>query len=134
MIQLTTDEMLIEMAAIFKERNTQYGNNYDMVGEVLAALFPHGIVLKTKDDFIKFHFLDWVVGKLTRFVKSGLTHVDSAQDGGVYFAMLADLVTKLKEREDDKRGNSDDLSRSYAGTTSSQALSGHPVSEGDWNR
>ena len=99
-IQLTTDDMLREMANIFRERNTKYGSNYNKVAAMMTALFPNGITLQTHEDFIRFHFLDWTVGKLTRFVNTNMTDVDSAKDGGVYLAMLADLTIKLQKKEE----------------------------------
>lgn len=79
---------LEQMLATFQERNRQYGENYLTLGKVMVALFPDGITLKTEEDFIRFHFMDWMMGKMTRFVCTGMTHVDSIHDASVYGAML----------------------------------------------
>lgn len=108
-IQLETDKVLQTMADTFRDRNKKYGNNYSAVGDILATLFPEGITLKTPEDFCRFHFMDWMVGKLTRFSRTGMTDVDSVHDLAVYSAMMEDLITQLKEdeepeAEDDKQG------------------------------
>lgn len=79
---------LEQMLATFKERNLLYGENYLALGRTMVAMFPDGIVLKTEEDFIKFHFLDWMLGKLTRYARNGCTHEDSILDASVYGAML----------------------------------------------
>jgi len=98
-IQLEADKILEKMAETFRERNKIYGSNYNAVGEVMVALFPNGITLKTKEDFIKFHFMDWKVGKMTRFARTGMTHLDSIHDEAVYSAMLEDFIIKTNGKE-----------------------------------
>lgn len=88
-------EMLAEMAATFKERSATYHSNYLIVGEMLAALYPDGITLKTPDDFIRFHFVDWTIGKLSRWANTGMAHEDSIKDAAVYTTMLASLVKEM---------------------------------------
>jgi hypothetical protein len=89
--------MLEDMLITFKERNTTYNDNYLIVGQVMAALYPDGITLKTPEDFIRYHFVDWMVGKLSRWVRTGMTHDDSIKDAAVYATMLA-AWGKLHER------------------------------------
>ena len=101
-IQLEADKILEEMAETFRERNKLYGSNYNAVGEVLIALFPDGVTLKTKEDFIKWHFMDWKVGKLTRFARTKMTHIDSLHDDAVYTAMLEDFILRTTEEENDE--------------------------------
>ncbi len=81
--------LLEDMIATFKERNTTYRDNYLIVGKMLAALYPDGITLKTPDDFIRYHFVDWLIGKLSRWANTGMAHDDSIKDAAVYAAMLA---------------------------------------------
>jgi hypothetical protein len=85
----TVPAMLEEMAATFKERNTTYRDNYLIVGQMLAALYPDGITLKTPEDFIRFHLVDWTIGKLSRWANTGMDHEDSIKDAAVYTTMLA---------------------------------------------
>jgi hypothetical protein len=95
------DETLItfnSMMEMFKERNKTYSENYRKVGTIMAILFPDGISLEGPDDFVRFHFLDWIVGKLTRYAASELTHEDSMFDLAVYAAMLA-TFTRIKNNE-----------------------------------
>ena len=42
--------ILVEMGETFRERNKVYGDNYKRVGEVMNALFPDGVELKTVED------------------------------------------------------------------------------------
>jgi hypothetical protein len=97
-MKLRADLILDEMANTFRERNVMYGDNWEKVANVLSALFPQGITLTTPEDFARFHFLDWTVGKFTRFVNTGMTHAESVHDGAVYMAMLEALL-KLQEQE-----------------------------------
>lgn len=78
-----------EMRATLLERGATYGDNYNMMGVVMKALYPDGITLKTEDDFIRWHWVDWTVGKLTRWVKTGMNHEDSIKDAAVYVTFLA---------------------------------------------
>lgn len=98
-IQLESDKILNAMAETFKERNAEYGSNYNAVGEIMVSLFPKGILLKTSEDFVKFHFIDWIVGKLTRFGRTDMKHIDSLHDMAVYAAMLEDLIIQLEKEE-----------------------------------
>ena len=100
-IQLEADKILEKMAETFRERNKLYGSNYNAVGEVLIALFPEGVTLKTKEDFIRWHFMDWKVGKLTRFARTKMTHTDSLHDDAVYTAMLEDFILRTAKGGDE---------------------------------
>lgn len=96
-IKLQTDKRLEMMAITFRQRNSMYKDNYNNLGAVMTALFPDGIILKDEHDFIIYHWLDWSVGKLTRFVNSGMKDEDSIHDCAVYMAMIADYITQLRE-------------------------------------
>lgn len=96
---ITGDQILEEMARTYKQRNEMYGENFVTMGPVMKALFPNGIELKTQQDFIVFHLLDWLVGKLTRFVNSGLVHIDSIHDLAVYAAMIEMMLQRDMDRE-----------------------------------
>jgi hypothetical protein len=81
-------------AATFRERNAVYKDNKDNVGQVLKALFPNGIHLATVEDFTKWHLFELAIVKMTRFANSGLTHVDSIHDQGIYTFMVESEVIK----------------------------------------
>lgn len=85
-------DLMAAMARTFKERNAVYGNNAEVVGRVMAALFPNGVKLKTPKDFELWHLLELVIVKLTRFTQSELTHEDSIHDLAIYAAMVELLV------------------------------------------
>lgn len=85
-------DILQQAAETFRERNAVYGDNYKNVGNVLFALFPHGIALQTAEDFNRWHLFELLVVKLTRFANTGLTHTDSVHDAAVYAAMLESLL------------------------------------------
>jgi hypothetical protein len=93
-IKLRTDKILEAMAETFRERNAKYGDNYQKVGKVMAVLFPDGMTLKTEADFIRWHFFDWAIGKLTRFVSADMKHQDSIHDCAVYLAMIEDYISQ----------------------------------------
>jgi len=87
-------DILADMAQTFRERNKVYGDNYKRVGDVMVALFPEGVQLKTQEDFNTWHLFELMIVKLTRFANSGLTHVDSIHDCAVYAAMVQSLIEK----------------------------------------
>ena len=84
--------ILDDMSDTFRERNKVYGDNYKMVGEAMVALFPNGVVLRTAEDFNRWHLFELKIVKLTRFAVSGLTHKDSIHDDAVYAAMVESLI------------------------------------------
>lgn len=90
------DEILINMGDTFRGRNEIYKDNYITIGDALVKFFPDGIILKTESDFRKFNIVNTIVGKLQRFVNSGLNHVDSIHDIGVYAAILESLINEQK--------------------------------------
>lgn len=81
-------------AATFAERNAVYGDNFEMVGRVMKAMFPHGVTLVTMEDFLVWHTFELSVVKLSRLAASGLTHKDSVQDLMVYSGILQHLMNK----------------------------------------
>lgn len=94
----TADEILTEMASTFKERNAVYGDNYKMVGKLMAVLFPHGVpptVLHSD----QFHLFELKLVKLSRFAISNLQHQDSIHDDGVYSAMIESIIINQQEQQ-----------------------------------
>lgn len=87
-------DVLFSMGHTFKERNAVYGNNAEVTGRVLAALFPNGVVLKTPGDYEIWHLFELIIVKLTRFTNSGLKHEDSIHDMAAYCAMVELLIGK----------------------------------------
>jgi len=85
--------ILEQAAATYKERNAVYKDANKRVAATLVALFPDGVVLKTYDDFLRWHNFELIVVKLGRFATSGLTHKDSLRDSIVYNAMLESFIT-----------------------------------------
>lgn len=90
---MPVDKFIEDAAALFKERNTVYGSNWERFGKVLKELLPSGMKLETEKDFARASTLFHVVNKLTRycinFEKGG--HKDSAIDSIVYWAILQEL-------------------------------------------
>lgn len=104
-MKLRADEVLIQMAETFRSRNSEYGDNWITVGKVFVALFPEGLELKTDTDWIAFHWLSWIVGKLTRFTNSNMQSLDSLHDIVVYGAMLESFLRskQLERKTDDNK-------------------------------
>lgn len=86
----TAADILDNMAATFRERNAVYGDNYKMVGRMMAVLFPNGVPpeLLHSDQF---HLFELILVKVSRYAISGLQHVDSIHDAGVYCAMCESI-------------------------------------------
>ena len=81
------------MAATYRERNALYKDNYKRFGDLMMALFPEGLTVKTRDEWNRICIFMMISSKLTRyaanFEKGG--HEDSIHDAGVYSAMLEEL-------------------------------------------
>jgi hypothetical protein len=90
----TAADVLTDAAAIFRERNANYKDNAVLVGNVMKALFPNGVVIHSAADHHLYHLFELMIVKLTRFVKSDLKHKDSIHDLAVYAAMLEPLLEK----------------------------------------
>lgn len=88
----TAADILAKMGDTYRQRNEVYGDNYLVVGKVMEILFPEGVLLKTADQFNKWHLFELMIVKLTRFTNSELTHVDSIEDLAVYAAMVQSLM------------------------------------------
>lgn len=84
----TVGNALRAMAATFESKNAQYGSNGLKVGDVMKALFPNGLTANSAADHRMHHLFNLVIVKLTRFVNSGMKHVDSIHDAAVYCAMV----------------------------------------------
>lgn len=87
-------DILAEMADTYRDRNKVYGDNYKRVGDVMMALFPNGVELKTQEAFNIWHLFELMIVKVTRFANTGLSHVDSIHDCAVYAAMVESLLKK----------------------------------------
>lgn len=101
MSTITPDQMLRDAAATFEERGKIYGDNWLRIGPMLAALFPQGVMLRSPEDFNRFHLFMLKCVKLTRY---GVTwdqggHLDSIHDDVVYSAMLECLDRRIEETE-----------------------------------
>ena len=87
------DEILREMADLYKIKDETYGSTYHQIGEVLMLIFPDGVELRTVKDINRFHTLTMVLLKFLRYTNnfSGGGHPDSMRDMTVYCAMLEEL-------------------------------------------
>lgn len=95
----TAADILDEMAATFRERNAVYGDNYKMVGKMMAVLFPNGAPPELLHND-QFHLFELILVKLSRYAISGLQHQDSIRDMGVYCAMCESiLINQQQERK-----------------------------------
>ena len=90
MIRTATQNMK-EALKTYSERNLTYGDTYKNHGNVMKALYPKGITLRTVDEFNRFGVLNMIVSKLTRLTLGDDLHTDSAHDMGVYSFMLEEL-------------------------------------------
>lgn len=94
-------DLLSQAADTFRARAKVYGMNYLRVGNVMAALFPEGVTLKTPEDHVRFELLEAQVIKLCRYAnnwnKGG--HFDSSIDDAVYGVMLAAVDEAIAKTE-----------------------------------
>lgn len=89
--------ILQSAAETFLERGKVYGSSYkDYNGNLLMALFPNGIELKTRHDFNRFACVSTILAKLGRYCNNWHNggHVDSAHDIINFAAMLEELTSE----------------------------------------
>lgn len=92
-------DILREAAQTFDERNAVYGDNYLLVGQIMAAHFPNGLTVNTVDDWNRLHIFILGVVKDTRYAnnwKGG--HQDSLRDATVYRSMLEMIDEEIGNR------------------------------------
>ena len=88
------------LADLFAERNAVYKDNFRMVGKLLEAMFPSGIMLLTEEHYNKFHLFMLAIVKLSRYVINyDEGHKDSLDDMIVYLSMVAALDKEREELE-----------------------------------
>jgi hypothetical protein len=83
-------ELLANLGQLYRERNPTYGDNYRHAGKVLRGMFPTGIMLRTEEEFNRFHLVVMMLSKISRYSRCVRTggHADSLDDLSVY-AMMA---------------------------------------------
>lgn len=95
---VTAASILDEMAKTFRERNVVYGDNYKMVGKIMAVLFPNGAPPELLHNE-QFHLVELIIVKLSRYAISGLSHQDSIRDMGVYCAMCESILNQSQTKD-----------------------------------
>ena len=97
-------DILERLSELFRKKNKGYGATYLTQGQIMTALFPDGVILKTVEDFNRFYVVDEMVMKFQRycrkFVEGG--HLDSIHDTSIYGAMLAELDENILIRKEKK--------------------------------
>lgn len=99
----TPAEALGHASRVYAERNEVYQDAYLVVGQIMQALFPQGMVLAKEEDHNRYHLLVLVAVKMTRYAaqwRSG--HPDSMDDIMVYAAMLRTLDNAMINRRVDE--------------------------------
>ena len=110
-------DRLAALGALFEKRNSFYRSSWHEAGDVLKAIFPRGISLKTSEDFGRFAIVHLLVGKLHRYAlmfdRGG--HADSLDDLAVYSQMLRELdetiITESRMTDTHYEHGSDPVSR-----------------------
>lgn len=101
-MNMTVPESLSALGEIYKERNKVYGDDYKRHGDVMLALFPTGIVLRSPEDYNRYSCLILIVAKISRYANNFNNggHNDSLDDLSVYAQMLKELdqLSNAEER------------------------------------
>jgi len=92
---------LADLGKIHDERNAIYGDNYMHIGEMMMGMFPHGMEIRTADEFNRLSLFYHLLGKLSRYARQMPEggHEDSLDDMAVYAMMLRqfDFLTAKSE-------------------------------------
>ena len=87
-------DYLDDAAAVYRQRNKVYGDNYRKFGHMMLAMYPDGLTLKTADDFNRLGVFVQCLAKVSRYAETLPQggHPDSALDLATYAAMLRELT------------------------------------------
>jgi len=91
--KISPEDILIEAWDLYKDKESQYGDNWKRVGPLLLDLFED-FTPKSEKDWDRVHLITMIFVKLTRMVNSmsgNTIHKDSTRDLVVYAAMLDSL-------------------------------------------
>jgi hypothetical protein len=59
--------------------------------ELMRALFPNGLHLRSQQEFGTYRLFDGLVGSISQFAEAGMTHHGSLRAISLYATLLADL-------------------------------------------
>ncbi len=95
---MSVEQILRSMAETFAEKGKVYGNDLDCNGKALQSLFPHGLWLRSPDDFNRFATFALMMVKMSRYAVNFEAggHQDSVHDLAVYAAILEHLDAEAK--------------------------------------
>lgn len=86
---LRASRLLQNASRVMQERDQAYRGSDQLYAEVMAALFPDGVTLKTEADHHRFHIFMLAMVKVTRYARNWEAgHDDSLTDLINYAAML----------------------------------------------
>ena len=87
---------IAEAEVTYRERRGTYGPSEQRFADLALALFPEGLTLTTRSDWVRYGLFHMMLSKLARYTKDFHTpHVDSMHDTIVYAAMLTTEDKKL---------------------------------------
>jgi hypothetical protein len=82
-------DILREIVGTLLSRDADYKGSDEMLAAVMAALFPHGVSLRSSRDHHRFHLFMLAMVKVTRYARNWENgHDDSLRDLAAYSAML----------------------------------------------
>jgi hypothetical protein len=101
----TPHETLAWLADLYNAKSNEYGDAYLKFGKVMYGLMgERPLVLRDADDHLAYYLTQMMAQKLARhatnFDRGG--HLDSLHDLSVYAAMLAAIVERRQNEEDDQ--------------------------------
>lgn len=94
--------LMEEAIRTYIDRSKVYGEfGFEEHGEVLKAMFPDGLTLKTEEEFSRFVLFIMQTIKICRYAKHITKggHKDSAHDTGVYSFILEDFDERSNNRK-----------------------------------
>ena len=88
--------MFKHLDGIFKKKDKAYGKAYQKFGELCGVIFPDGLELKSKDDFILFGiYMQWLEKclRVSNLVfKDGAKNFESVEDSCDDLSILAQML------------------------------------------
>jgi hypothetical protein len=93
MVSSAVTKMMERWTDTYRRKNENYGNSWQLTGQILALVFPEGVVLDTPRKFIVIGMITRMLDKILRYARLELTaekdkvgerSSESAFDLGVY--------------------------------------------------
>lgn len=106
-------DILKQASELFEKKNSEdnYKGSYEKYGDVMMGLFPEGLTIKSRNDWIAFGIFTMIISKILRLSavifgkdreKSVEKREDNSLDLTVYGSMLTSVLKMIRRNDESK--------------------------------